>query len=183
MPSLTQRLPALLVLAALLTAAGCDEDASPTGPPPPDSLAELFGDTLYRADGSTVGIEELEGTAIIGVYFGVWSCPACAAFTPVLVDAYQQILDAERSFEVVYVSFAASESGMFDYMVDSGMPWLAVEWAGTHAAGLVERYDVRVIPTLVILDGEGRTITRTGREDVARKGAGAYDDWKAAAGA
>jgi thiol-disulfide isomerase/thioredoxin len=174
------RLPAAALTLAALAVGGCGENGSPTGPPPPDSLADLFGATLYRADGSTVGIEQLEGTAVIGVYFGSGSCPACAEFTPRLVDVYQQIVAGGRSFEVVYVSFDGSASAMFEYMVDAGMPWLAVEYAGQHAVGLVERYDVQVIPTLVILDSEGRTVTLAGRDDVARQGAAAYDAWAAA---
>jgi hypothetical protein len=32
------------------------------------------------------------------------------------------------------------------------------------------------IPTLIVVDGEGRTLSVTGREEVASKGAGAYED-------
>ncbi len=159
-------------------AAGCDGD-SPAGLPPP-SLPELFGDELYRADGSVVGLEVFDGVPVIGIYFGAGSCSACAPFTPLLVDAYHLLEEDGRPFEVVYVSSDASEAAMFSYMQDSGMPWVAVPWRGAKARALVDRYGVRWIPTLVVVDGAGKTISLDGRDELYDKGAAAYDDWLAA---
>jgi len=159
-------------------AVGCDRD-SPAGLPPP-SLPELFGDELYRADGSVVGLEVFDGVPVIGIYFGAGSCSACAPFTPLLVDAYHLLEEDGRPFEVVYVSSDGSEAAMFSYMQESGMPWVAVPWRGDKARALVDRYGVRWIPTLVVVDGAGETISLDGRDELYEKGAAAYDDWLAA---
>jgi len=157
---------------------GCGGDG-PTGPEPA-SLSDLFGNQLYRADGSPVGVGALDGTDVIGAYFASPGCPACGGFTPILVDAYNQLRAEGRSFEVVLVSGNVSNSSLFEYMVDWGMPWLAVSPQSGKADALVQRYDVRWIPTLVIIDGALNTISMTGREELTQSGTAAYDAWLAA---
>jgi nucleoredoxin len=161
-------------------AVACSE--SPAGPGPPVSLAELFGNTLLLADGTAVGIEALEEKRFIGIYFGARGCPACAVFTPRLVAAHEELREAGRSFEVVYVSSDVSSASMFQYMVDAGMEWLALPWGGRRSRDLGQRYDVRWIPTLIVVDGSGRTVSANGRDEIAEHGAGAYDVWLAGSG-
>jgi hypothetical protein len=174
---------AILAVAALLccVAYGCGSDA-PTGPPPTVSLPELFGSQLYRADGSAVGVATLNSVSIIGIYFASSGCPACGAFTPVLVDAYDQLRDDGRSFEVVLVSSESSDPSLFDYMVDGGMGWLAVSSQSNRINTLAQRYNVQWIPTLVIIDGAANTISLNGRNELTARGTAAYDDWLAASG-
>lgn len=178
-----------LAVAALCggLALGCDgmgsTEPTPTGPYTPVPIPELFGDTLYRADGTRLGVAALEDKAIIGIYFAARWCPACADFTPLLVDVYQKLSEAEKSFEVILVSTDDSAAAMFDYMQETGMAWLAVPWGGTRAADLGQRYGVRSIPTLIIIDGGGNTVSLTGREEVSRSGPAAYDDWLSRSGA
>jgi nucleoredoxin len=170
------------VLAAILflwLGTACDSTVSP---PPPASLSELFGPTLLMADGTAVGIQALEGKAIIAIYFGARGCPACAAFTPLLVDAYEELRAANRSFEVVYVSSDGSAENMRQYMLDAGMRWLATPWGGSHSAALGQRYGVRWIPTVIVIDGAGATVSSKGHEEIASRGAAAYDDWLARSG-
>jgi hypothetical protein len=159
---------------------GCGGD-DPSGPELA-SLPELFGDQLYTAEGSPVNVRVLNDTPIIGIYFASVGCPACGAFNPILVEAYNQLEEDGRPFEVVLVSLGISDSALFEYMDQSGMPWLAVSPQSSEANALVQRYDVRWVPTLVMMDGAGNTISLNGREEVTQRGAGAYDDWLAAIG-
>ena len=161
-------------------AAGCGSDG-PTEPKPA-SLPELFGNLLYRADGSQVGVGVLSSTPVIGIYFASPGCPACGGFTPLLVDAYGQLTEDGRSFEVVLVSPGISDATLFEYMVDSEMPWLAVSSQSSKANSLLNRYGIRWVPTLLIIDAAGNLLTRTGREELTQKGIEAYDDWLDASG-
>jgi hypothetical protein len=169
-------------VASLMAAAatGCGDDG-PTGPKPA-SLSDLFGSQLLRADGTGVGVGTLDNTALIGIYFASPTCPACGAFTPILVDAYDQIHGEGRSFEVVLVTHGISEAALVDYMNDAGMSWLAVPPQGNQPNLLAQRFNIRWVPTLVIVDASGNTVSLTGREEVTRNGAAAYDAWLAAAG-
>lgn len=161
-------------------ASGCGGDG-PTEPVPA-SLPELFGNQLFKADGSTVGVGVLDNDAVIGIYFADPGCPACGAFTPILVDAYDQLREDGRSFEVVLVTAGINESSLFDFMVGSAMQWLAVSSQSGKANTLAQRYDVRWIPTLVVIDGAANTLSLTGREELTQSGTAAYDAWLAASG-
>jgi hypothetical protein len=159
---------------------GCD-GSDPTGLRPA-SLPELFGNQLFRADGTAVGVEALETIPVIGIYFASSGCPACGGFTPILVDAYNRLREQERPFEVVLVGLDVSGPSLFDFMVDSGMPWLAVSSQNNRPDALAQRYGVRWIPTLVIIDGAANTVSLNGREELASMDLAAYDAWLAASG-
>jgi len=169
----------VVLCCSLVASCGGDDGGTVLGPIPPATVPQLFGDVLYRADGSEVGIEAVENKPIIGIYFAAGWCPACAGFTPVLISAYEELEQAGKSFEVVFVSSDASSEDMFAHMTARGMPWLALPLGGTKANALKLRYGVTTIPTLVVIDAEGSTITTDGRIDVALDGAAAYDDWLA----
>jgi hypothetical protein len=164
--------------ACALTGCGSDDPTEPK----PITLSDLFGSQLFKADGTQVSVGALGGTPLIGIYFASPDCPACAGFTPTLVDTYNQWEGESRSFEVVLVTSGVDESDLFEYMVDSNMPWLTLPARSSRVAPLVQRYDIRWVPTLVVIDAATNTITVTGREEVVQQGAGIYDAWMAAAG-
>ncbi|MGD2121984.1 MAG: thioredoxin-like domain-containing protein [Gemmatimonadota bacterium] len=143
------------------------------------SIPDLFGNQLSKADGSSVGVGTLNGTPVIGIYFASPTCPACAGFTPSLVEAYNELSGEGKPFEVVLVSSGIGESALLAYMVGSGMPWLAVPAGSGKINSLINRYAIRWIPTLVIIDDDGNTISMTGREEVVQSGAAIYDAWLA----
>jgi hypothetical protein len=156
----------------------CGGDGPTT--PKAASLPNLFGDQLYRADGSQVSVQVLGGIPVIGIYFASPGCPACGAFTPLLVDAYTQLQVGGRPFGVVLVSGGISEATLFAYMTDAGMPWLAVSSQSDRVNALLQRWDVRWVPTLIVIDGAGNTLSVSGREELTEHGTGAYDLWLAA---
>lgn len=178
---LARLLAPALAVACLVSCSGGD---GPTGPgaeePPPASLVDLIGPTVYRADGSQADINEVTSKALVGLYFSAAWCPSCAGFTPVLVRAYQELRQGGKSFEVVLVSLDNSASEMFAHMTERGMPWLALPFSRSKAESLAQRLDVRWIPTLVVLDAGGVVVSAAGREEVAARGAAAYDGWLAA---
>jgi hypothetical protein len=94
-----------------------------------------------------------------------------------LVDAYTQWRDDGKPFEVVLVTSGITDEGLFEYMTDSGMPWLALSPSSDKVLSLVQRYGIQWVPTLIIIDSDGNTLSFTGREDVAERGAAAYDTW------
>ena len=175
---------ALLALCLFLgTSCGeTDQEPDPLAPPLTVSLQDLFGSELLKADGTAVGIEAIESKTIVAVFFGAGWCPHCTDFTPILLSAYESVQLAGKSFEVVHVSFDDSSEDMLAYMSDYSVPWLAVPFGGSVSSALIRRYGVESIPTLVVIDRDGNTISLNGRGDVAAKGAAAYDDWLAFSG-
>jgi thiol-disulfide isomerase/thioredoxin len=159
-----------------------DDGFSPVEPPPPASLLELFGQDLLQADGTVVGIETIESKTLIAIYFAAPWCPVCTEFTPVLLSFYDELIQANKSFEVVLVSYVDTAEDMLAHMTDSAMPWLAIPFSSARTDALTQRYQVRFIPTLVVIDSEGNTITEDGSGAVVTNGARAYDSWLANSG-
>jgi len=146
---------------------------------PPASLDALLGETFVNAEGKTIGAETLADKEVIALYFSAVWCPPCRAFTPRLVEAANELREAGKPFEIIFVSSDRSADAMQGYMQDYNMPWLAIPFGDAKIRELGGRYGIRGIPALVVIDGDGNTITTQGRNDIASQGAKAYDKWVA----
>ena len=142
----------------------------------PDAIIELFGDELRTARKKKASTHVLAGKTI-GIYFSAHWCPPCRAFTPELVDFHNEMTKEGKPFEIVFVSSDRDKSAMYSYMQEMDMPWLALPFGDAHKQTLSEKYGVRGIPMLVIIDAEGELITKNGRGDVSSKGADAFEQW------
>ena len=70
----------------------------------------LVGDSLVKKDLEEVKTSQLSTKpgSVIGLYFSAHWCPPCRAFTPKLAKVYDELKEAKKDFEVVFVS---SDSG------------------------------------------------------------------------
>lgn len=152
---------------------------APVATEAPASLDEILGKSFVNAQGETVDAEALKGKTVIGIYFSAHWCPPCRQFTPLLVKAAEDLKAENKPFEVVFVSRDRNQEAMSGYMKDSKMPWLAIPFGDAKIQELVTRYKIRGIPSLVIIDGNGKTITTQGRGPIASQGAKAFDGWAA----
>lgn len=57
------------------------------------------------------------------------------------------------------------------------MPWITVPFDPQRCALIRDKYGILGIPTLVIIDPEGRIVTNKGRDHVMTHGSGAYEIW------
>lgn len=143
----------------------------------PAAIHELLGDTLTNQQGDKISTDALQGK-IIGIYFSAHWCPPCRGFTPSLVKFYNELIKQGKSFEIVFVSSDRSEDDMKKYMDDMNMPWLALPFGDKHKQSLSEKFEIRSIPSLILIDAAGNVITKNGRGDVSKKGTEAFDSWK-----
>ena len=97
---------------------------------------------------------------VVGLYFSAHWCPPCQAFTPLLAKFYNEMKAAKPGeFEVVFVSSDKGPSEWAGYY--GAMPWLALPFEDRdRKAALSSRFQVKGIPTLVLLDADGNVITR-----------------------
>jgi len=157
----------------------------PVAPPRPEKPAnvataewikETFGDTLVKKDASEIPSDMLAGKTI-GIYYSAHWCPPCRGFTPLLVEVYDKIREKGNKFEVVLVSGDRSPSDMYEYMREAEMPWPAVPYEKSVREKLIEQYGVQAFPTLIIVNEDGYTVTKNGRNDVTEKRADAFKTW------
>uniref|UniRef100_A0A3B5MVW1 Nucleoredoxin n=1 Tax=Xiphophorus couchianus TaxID=32473 RepID=A0A3B5MVW1_9TELE len=133
----------------------------PWGPKP---FAEVVAGPLLRNNRQTADSSCLEGH-YVGVYFSAHWCPPCRSLTRVLVESYRVVKESGHKFEIVFVSADRSEESFKQYF--SEMPWLAVPYSDEARRSRLNRlYGIQGIPTLILLDAEGRVITRQGRVEV-----------------
>lgn len=133
------------------------------------SWKELLGEKLMKDHkGDSVDTEEaLKDLDAVGLYFSAHWCPPCKGFTPVLAQKYQQLKEAGKKFEVVFLSSDKTEQAYSEYFKE--MPWLSLNFSdrGTKE-NLSKKYGCRGIPYLVILDGKTQeVITTNGRAGVS----------------
>eukprot|EP00004_Rigifila_ramosa_P019574 TRINITY_DN49_c0_g1_i2.p2 TRINITY_DN49_c0_g1~~TRINITY_DN49_c0_g1_i2.p2 ORF type:complete len:339 (-),score=79.31 TRINITY_DN49_c0_g1_i2:407-1369(-) len=140
--------------------------------------AELFGSKpLLRStkDGDTVDAATALAGKVVGIYFSAHWCGPCRHFTPTLVEAYKKIKQT-KPFEIVFVSSDKDDQAFEEYYGE--MPWLAVDYEHRDIkAALSKKYKVSGIPTLVLVDAQGKTITTGGREVLSEDPTGAEFPW------
>lgn len=131
-----------------------------------EGLADLFPEGLRTAAGEELSLDALKDKPVVGIYFSAHWCGPCRSFTPTLVKYRDSQQD---NFEVVFVSSDRSEEDQFKYMKEAGMKWPTLKYKSKAADALKEKYAVRGIPTLVLVNGQGETITKDGRAMVNDK--------------
>ncbi len=167
---------------AVLTLAGCgmaSEESLAANAEEYDAaqgLESLFGTQLTNAEGAEVDVAALDGKKI-GIYFSAQWCPPCRTFTPLLVDAYNELRASDKPFEIVFVSSDRSADAMLEYMREYNMDWLAVPFDAEERGALSQHYGVRGIPTFIVIDADGQTLSRDGRNQITRHGADAFERW------
>ncbi|XP_067866725.1 nucleoredoxin isoform X4 [Heterodontus francisci] len=130
----------------------------------PKSFGEVMAGSLIKNNGQMVDSSGLDGS-YVGVYFSAHWCPPCRSLTRVLVETYRKIKEMGQKFEIVFVSADRSEDSYKQYF--SEMPWIAVPYTDeARRSRLNWHYGIQGIPTLIILDQEGKIITRQGRPAV-----------------
>jgi nucleoredoxin len=139
------------------------------------TLLELFGEKLQSKSGEVKTSEALTGKGGIALYFSAHWCPPCRSFTPKFAEMYSNAL-AEKGLEVVFVSSDKDEKAFNEYY--SEQPWLSLPYSDrTRKEQLSKKFKVKGIPALIILDGEGKLITKDGREAVSEDPKGEKFPW------
>ena len=139
------------------------------------AFVELLGDELVGKDGPVPTATALAGKKAVGLYFSAHWCPPCRGFTPKLAEMYSSAFKG-LGMEIVFVSSDRDQKSFDEYYGEQ--PWLALPFdADDEKEELDSKFKVSGIPTLVILDGDGKTITVDGREAVSKDPTGAKFPW------
>jgi thiol-disulfide isomerase/thioredoxin len=152
---------AVLVVLALGLVQGCGPDA-PTTP-----LTVGKGDTapawtgIDLVTGQTMSFPELlDGEPAVMLFWATW-CPYCKAFMP-----YAKQIQADYGDRgVQIVTFNAKERGEGDpgaYVESLDFPMVAI----ADADSIAEKYDIKFIPGLMVVDGRGHVTYRRGWTDL-----------------
>jgi len=140
------------------------------------ALEDLFGAELQTKEGNKGTADALAGAEAIGIYFSAHWCPPCRGFTPKLAEIYNTIKGNGKKLEIVFASSDRDEKAFDEYYAE--MPWLSLPYANRDAKeALSKKFKVQGIPTLVIIDKDGNTITTDGRSAVTEDPEGENFPW------
>ena len=122
----------------------------------------LFGPTLLTKAGEQPTADMLAGKKHILVYFSAHWCPPCRGYTPALSAAYFQSPKAGKETAIIFVSSDRSEAEFDGYYRNMSFYALPFRERAIKAK-LSDAYGVRGIPSLVLLDGDGRLVEQNVR--------------------
>ncbi len=137
-------------------------------------IQKLIPGNLIDQNFNQVNSENLEGK-IIGLYFSAGWCPPCRTFSPTLKEFREQ---NKEDFEVVMISADRNLDEQLQYMQSAKMPWPALPAGSYEANNLYSIFEVRGIPTLIIISPNGQVISINGRNEVIQKKNSALNEWK-----
>ncbi|XP_047320515.1 probable nucleoredoxin 1 [Impatiens glandulifera] len=128
-------------------------------------------DFLIRNNGEQVKLDSLKGKKV-SLYFSASWCVPYKYFTPILVEAYNE-LTSKGDFEIIFVSADEDEESFTSYF--SEMPWLAIPYSDSEVReSLNSVFEVNGIPFLVFIDDTGEVMMNEGVELIEEYGAEAY---------
>ena len=155
-------------------------------------LIDIFGAKLLKLDYvdetraqllPLLTSDALRGKKVIGLYFSADWCGPCRQFTPELVKFYKKMNERrgkKDEFEIVWVSRCRDVNSYGQYFTQMG-GWVALppeEAMGERGSKLSDKYKVKGIPTLVLLDDLGQVITLDGRNKIPQDKAGIGFPWR-----
>lgn len=117
---------------------------------------------IINHDGTAVDAASLAGKTI-GFYFSAHWCGPCRNFTPKLAERYQKLMEEGENLEIIFVSADETDEEAMDYF--KSMPWKMLNFEQRDLETQLSRtFQVRGIPSLVLVEADGTLITTEGRE-------------------
>lgn len=138
-------------------------------------FSSMLGSTLLNAEGKQVPTSDVTKGNVF-LYFSAHWCPPCRGFTPKLADFYKANA-GKKNFEVVFLSSDRDVGQFEEYRKE--MPWYSVPFEERQVKeALSRKFKVRGIPSLVLLDNDGKTISENARGKVMEDPAAEEFPWR-----
>jgi thiol-disulfide isomerase/thioredoxin len=144
-----------IVLAGALTARPeSSQAAMDEGGPKIGERMEITGPTL---EGKTFRLEDYREKVVLIDFWATW-CPPCVAELPNLKAVYER--HHADGLELVSVSLDQEPDVLKRFLLKAPLPWPQIFFDEPDKRGwdnpLAVRYGVRAIPSLMLVDGEGK---------------------------
>jgi nucleoredoxin len=140
----------------------------------------LLGETLIskKSDGTLSTIQTsdvMQGIDYVILYFSASWCPPCRQFSPIL-DDFITSNSTRLKTTCVFISGDKTEEEFTKYFSSHKWPFAIVN-DGTRKIQLNEFFEVRGIPTVVVIDKDGEVISTDARGDVMTDPTGERFPW------
>lgn len=112
---------------------------------------------------------------VVAVYFAASFCNPTRAFTPKLVEFYNEVNVEEKLLEIILVPFDRTEEDAKKFF--KTMPWISLPFDIERIEAYRNFYAVKGVPHLVVLDSEGNVLIHDAGKEVLAKGEDAFTEW------
>jgi len=127
------------------------------------SFEVLLGNSIQQGSNMSFSPSNFNGKTV-GLYFSGHWCPPCRMFTPQLAQWYKGLRKNGRNdIEIVFVSSDRDQSGFEEYYSEMPQTWGAVAPTSEYRTVLRNKYEIRGIPTLVLVNPDGTLLSKDGR--------------------
>jgi nucleoredoxin len=143
-------------------------------------VVDWIGSTLVSGKGKTsVPTSDALSGKLVAFYFSAHWCPPCRQFTPLLNSIYLGWQKESKPIEIVFVSSDQDDESFSEYF--DSMDFKAIPFSDEEKRqALGEKFGIRGIPALIVVDESGNIRSKDGRADVMKSKAAALDQWQAA---
>lgn len=142
------------------------------------SLRTIIGNSFVRRDGTTVSFDNaLRDKDLVAIYFSAHWCGPCRSFTPLLQQTYQQWKRSNQKIEVIFASSDQDAASFANYFGSDHGDWLAFPFNTEKSQSMVQRFQIRGIPALVVLDSQGNVVDASARKTLSTMRSAAIQQW------
>ncbi len=122
---------------------------------------ESVGRTLALSgtavDGKQVSLESLKGVPVLVHYWATW-CEPCKVDIAQIKELYTKY--GPKKFAVVGIALDSDKATLTKYLGQKPLPWPQLHEAGGLDGRLAEELGVLTLPTMFLLDAEGKVVDR-----------------------
>jgi thiol-disulfide isomerase/thioredoxin len=108
-------------------------------------------------DGAAVSLEKYKGVPVLVHYWATW-CEPCKVDIAQIKELYAKY--GPKKFAVVGIALDSDKAQLAKYLAQKPLPWPQLHEAGGLDGRLAEELGVLTLPTMFLLDAEGKVIDR-----------------------
>ncbi len=119
---------------------------------------EMLPDLLPAVDlaGKPISLTDYRGKVILLDFWATW-CRPCIAGLPTIKAVYEKYHN--KDFDVIGISLDTDETALREFIEENPLPWRQI-FDGKRLKGpLAQRYGIRSVPRMFLLDREGKVIS------------------------
>lgn len=132
-------------------------------------LVDGARDFLITNEENKISVSKLEGKTVC-LYFAMSTHRGCKNFTFKLAEAYEKLKG--KNFEIVLISLDEKYENFKEGF--EAMPWLALPFKDRYCERLVRYFEHKLLPQLVILSPDGKTLQQNAVKFVEEYGDEAF---------
>ena len=122
-----------------------------------ESVGKPLSLTGTALDGKQFSLESLRGTPVLVHYWATW-CEPCKVDIAQIRELYAKY--GSRKFAVVGVTLDSDKADLVKYLQAKPIPWPQLYEKGGFDGRLAEELGVLTLPTMLLIDAEGKVVDR-----------------------